>query len=67
MLPWTSQPWHGLQESVLTTQRRIIGAWKEGREAETSGIDNLRTFALVEAAYKAAEERRAVEPEIVVP
>ena len=67
LLPWTAQPWHTLQESVLTTQRRIIGAWQQGREAETSGIDNLRTYALVEAAYKAAEERRAVEPEAVLP
>ena len=63
LLAWTSQPWHTLQESVLTTQRSIIGAWRAGRDAETSGIDNLKTFALVEAAYKAAEERRAVEPE----
>ncbi len=63
LLTWTSQPWHTLQESVLTTQRRIIGAWKAGHDAETSGTDNLKTFALVEAAYKAAEERRAVEPE----
>ena len=63
LLPWTSQPWHTLQESVLTTQRSIIGAWKQGREAETSGVDNLRTFALVEAAYKAADEKRALEPE----
>ena len=63
LLPWTSQPWHTLQESVLTTQRSIVTAWKMGQDAETSGIDNLKTFALVEAAYKAAEERRAVEPE----
>ncbi len=67
LLPWTAQPWHTLQESVLTTQRRIIGAWKDGHEADTSGIDNLRTFALVEAAYKAAQEKRAVEPEAVLP
>lgn len=67
LLPWTSQPWHTLQESVLTTQRRIIGAWKTGRAAETSGADNLRTFALVEAAYSAAAERRAVEPKAVLP
>ena len=63
LLAWTSQPWHTLQESVLTTQRSIIGAWRSGRNAETSGIDNLKTFALVEAAYRAAEELRAVEPE----
>ena len=63
LLAWTSQPWHTLQESVLTTQRSIIGAWRAGHDAETSGIDNLKTFALVEAAYRAAEELRAVEPE----
>ena len=67
LLPWTSQPWHTLQESVLATQRRIIGAWQAGREAETSGIDNLKTFALVEAAYKAAEEMRAVVPAAALP
>ena len=63
LLAWTSQPWHTLQESVLTTQRSIIAAWKKGQDAETSGIDNLKTFALVEAAYQAAEKRRVVEPE----
>ena len=75
IIPWnrcppsrgTRKPWHTLQESVLTTQRHIIGAWKDGHEAETSGIDNLLTYALVEAAYKAAEEKRAVEPEAVLP
>ena len=63
-LAWTQEPWHTAQESVLNTQRAIIGAWREGREAETSGVDNLKTYALVEAAYRAAEERRAVEPEV---
>lgn len=61
-LPWTAQPWHTLQESVLTTQRSIIAAWKAGRDAETSGADNLKTFALVEAAYTAAASGRATEP-----
>lgn len=65
LLPWTSQPWHTLQESVLKTQAAIVGAWKAGREAETSGDDNLRTFALVEAAYQAAETGRATAPEKV--
>jgi predicted dehydrogenase len=62
LLPWTSEPWHVAQESVLLTQRAIIAAWRAGREAETSGEDNLKTFALVEAAYTAAAERRAVAP-----
>lgn len=62
LLPWTAQPWHTLQESVLTTQRAIIAAWQAGRPAETSGEDNLKTFALVEAAYEAAATGRTVEP-----
>lgn len=62
LLPWTAQPWHTLQESVLTTQRSILRAWNAGRDAETSGIDNLKTFALVEAANKAAETGCRTEP-----
>jgi predicted dehydrogenase len=63
LLAWTSEPWHTAQESVLNTQRAIIAAWRAGCEAETSGADNLKTFALVEAAYRAADEKRAVIPE----
>jgi predicted dehydrogenase len=62
LLPWTQEPWHTAQESVLLTQRAIIDAWKAGRDAETSGADNLKTFALAEAAYAAAEQERAVAP-----
>ena len=62
-LPWTREPWHVAQESVLNTQRSIISAWREDREAETSGADNLKTFALVEAAYRAATQRSAAVPE----
>jgi len=63
LLPWTAEPWHILQESVLATQRSIIRSWSAGKEAETSGTDNLKTFALVEAAYKSAAEQRAIKPE----
>lgn len=62
LLSWTEQPWHTLQESVRTTQGAIIDAWRAGCDAETSGADNLKTFALVEAAYLAASEKRIVEP-----
>ena len=62
LLPWTSEPWHILQESVLLTQRAIVAAWKAGRDADTSGADNLRTFAVAEAAYAAAASGRAVVP-----
>jgi predicted dehydrogenase len=36
-----------------------VNAWRGG-EAETSGLDNLKTFALAEAAYAGAG--RAVPP-----
>lgn len=62
LLPWTSQPWHTAQESVLNTQRHWIACLKAGRQPETSGEDNLKTYALVQAAYRAAAEQRAVQP-----
>jgi predicted dehydrogenase len=62
VLSWTSHPWHTAQESVLATQRAIISAWAAGGEAETRGEDNLKTFALVEAAYDSARDGRAYAP-----
>ncbi len=54
LLPWASRPWHGIQESVLTTQRHWVDCLRRGIEPETSGADNLKTFALCEAAYASA-------------
>jgi predicted dehydrogenase len=62
LLSWTSEPWHTAQESVLITQRHWVACLREGRAPETSGEDNLRTYALVVAAYRSAAERRAVAP-----
>lgn len=53
VLPWAARPWHVAQESVLATCRHMLEAVKAGRAAATSAADNLRTFALVEAAYEA--------------
>ena len=53
-LPWAERPWHVAQESVLATCRHMLDAVKAGRPAATSAADNLKTFALVEAAYQAA-------------
>ena len=47
LLPWTSEPWHVSQESVLNTQRHWLDCLKAGREPDTSGRDNLKTYALV--------------------
>ncbi|MBL8599171.1 MAG: gfo/Idh/MocA family oxidoreductase, partial [Devosia sp.] len=54
VLPWATRPWHVAQESVLATCRHMLEALRAGRPAATSAADNLRTFALVEAAYQAA-------------
>ena len=62
LLSWTSQPWHTAQESVLNTQRHWVECLRTGRTPQTSGADNLRTYALVDAAYRSAAERRAVAP-----
>ena len=62
VLPWTSAPWHVAQEAVLTTCRHMLQAVRAGREAATSAVDNLKTFALAEAAYEAAAKRSVVTP-----
>ena len=64
LLSWTSQPWHTVQESVLRTEEAILRAWRENKEPESTGDDNLKTYALVEAAYEAAREGRAVRPAV---
>ncbi len=64
LLPWTSQPWHTVQESVLKTQEAIVRSWRAGRDPESTGEDNLKTYALVEAAYEAARVSRSVAPAV---
>ncbi|OOG62702.1 oxidoreductase [Sinorhizobium sp. A49] len=60
LLPWATQPWHNIQESVGLIQRHWVECLREGREPDTSGRDNLQTFALVEASYLSAAENRTV-------
>ena len=60
---WTSEPWHASQEGAFNACQHFLDCLKRGVPADTSGEDNLKTFALVDAAYKAAEELRAVKPE----
>ena len=62
LLAWTAEPWHIAQESVLNTCRHMLERFREGRPADTSGEDNLRTYALAEAAYRSAASGRAEEP-----
>ena len=62
MLDWAEKPWHGIQESVLRTQEHWVDCMDQGREPDTSGADNLKTYALSEAAYVSAAEGRTVDP-----
>jgi predicted dehydrogenase len=62
LLSWTTRPWHVSQEAVLRTNAHMIQALRAGRPAETSGEDNLKTYALVEAAYESAASNAAVKP-----
>lgn len=60
--PWTSHPWHVSQEGAFGACRHFLQSLRRGVPAETSGRDNLLTYALVDAAYRAAAEHRAVVP-----
>ncbi|MDK4701836.1 Gfo/Idh/MocA family oxidoreductase [Rhizobium sp. CNPSo 4062] len=61
LLPWASRPWHNIQESVLAIQQHWTDRLADGGETSTSGADNLKTLALVEAAYESAASRRSVD------
>ncbi|WP_265501625.1 Gfo/Idh/MocA family protein [Paracoccus beibuensis] len=61
LLPWAERPWHNIQESVQIIQQHFVDCLREGREPETSGRDNLRTLALVEAAYASARDGSRIE------
>jgi D-apiose dehydrogenase len=60
LLSWASRPWHNIQESVVAIQRHWVDCLRSGREPTTSGADNLKTLALVEAAYSGAASRQPV-------
>ncbi len=60
LLPWASRPWHNIQESVSVIQQHWVNCLKSGAVPQTSGADNLKTLALVEAAYESAASGQAV-------
>ena len=62
MLHWANKPWHMIEESVYKTCKHLLQSLKAGREADVSGRDNLKTYAVCEAAYEAAATGRAVKP-----
>ncbi len=60
---WVQKPWHVVQRSVVETNRAILNAFRSGVKAATDIEDNLKTCAIVEAAYAAAAEHRARRPD----
>ncbi|RUW78875.1 MULTISPECIES: Gfo/Idh/MocA family oxidoreductase [unclassified Mesorhizobium] len=60
LLSWASRPWHNIQESVVAIQQHWVDCLATGKEPATSGADNLKTFALVEAAYAGAASHEPV-------
>ncbi len=61
---WAARPWHVIQDSVYNTCEHILQRFRAGQPADVSGADNLRTYALCDAAYTAAAEKRAEKPAI---
>jgi hypothetical protein len=49
-------------DAFADTMGSLLRAVADGTQAELSGRDNLRTMALLEAAYLSAREHRAVAP-----
>ncbi len=61
LLSWASRPWHNIQESVLAIQQHWTDRLADGGETSTSGADNLKTLALVEAAYESADTGKPID------
>ncbi|MCL7999879.1 Gfo/Idh/MocA family oxidoreductase [Brucella sp. 21LCYQ03] len=61
LLSWASRPWHNIQESVFAIQQHWVDKLASGEGTSTSGADNLKTFALVEAAYDSAASGNRID------
>jgi D-apiose dehydrogenase len=61
LLPWATKPWHNIQESVALIQQHWADCLKSKQEPQTSGRDNLKTLALVEAVYQSAATLQSVD------
>jgi hypothetical protein len=59
---WVSPRWKEVwfPDAFVGPMADLLRTLEEGREPETSGDDNLKTMALVDAAYRSAKEHRAV-------
>ncbi len=60
---WIQPRWNEVwfPDAFVGTMAQLLCALEDNTEPEISGCDNLRTMALVDAAYRSAHEHRAVE------
>ncbi len=59
--PWVDRRYEVVHSSMVDCCRHLMESILVGKPAETSGEDNLKTLAMVDAAYEAAESRQVVE------
>ena|SRR5690606_22022702 len=57
---WGKKPWHLVQESVVAFQRHAIRALSGQEPGQPTGADNLKTFALTQAAIASAASGTAI-------
>jgi predicted dehydrogenase len=52
---WTSEPWNGIQDSVVNVNRHWIDCLKTGKTPETSGFDTLKLLDITLGAYESID------------
>jgi D-apiose dehydrogenase len=58
---WADSRYEVVHSSMVDCQRHLLESIRTKTEAETSGRDNLRTLAIIEAAYQSAQGGQAIE------
>jgi predicted dehydrogenase len=59
--PWADPDYAVVHSSIVPCNADLLGALCCGRDAETTGQDNLKTMRLVHRAYESAAANRVVE------
>lgn len=62
LAPWMEEQWRVAQLSVPATCAHLLERFRAGKPASTSADDNVKTCALVEAAYRSAASGKAERP-----
>jgi len=60
--PWVDPAYAVIQSSMVACIADLLAGVRGEHAAETTAADNLRTLALVEAAYESAESGLTVVP-----